>query len=364
MKRKLMITLSALALGAGAVAQIPQDGLFGFYGLNGDGVNQTGKGYDAFIYDQMINRVVKGEYVTDRFGNPNGALKLNHLQYLRIISDSLISDDFILSFWVKLSGFSRILLTDNFSVGHGETDGIGTNNGLKSKKLINDGEWHNVVIYRTINRTYLLVDDTSLYVAGVMNTLGNSITFVRESVESFEPLYIDDVIIYNTGSNNGGNIVRSLPFNKNYIPSNINSTLSDSGLVISGKNLTGSTYYIDGNLVDTILTSDTLVILQVSQSGGTLEIRKNFDKVYHNFGSVGVADIAARAGFSVYPNPSHGTVNIDSNLQNYEVRVYTTDGRLLQQPPNAKQISLPQSGLYLIQINAGEESFFKRVLID
>lgn len=74
--------------------------------------------------------------------------------------------------------------------------------------------------------------------------------------------------------------------------------------------------------------------------------------------------------FTVYPNPSHGTINIknNENIEIVNVDLYSIDGKLLESFIYNKNSSIDISkytfGTYLIKINTKESSIYKRLLIN
>ncbi|WP_452219495.1 endonuclease [Lacinutrix salivirga] len=68
----------------------------------------------------------------------------------------------------------------------------------------------------------------------------------------------------------------------------------------------------------------------------------------------------------VYPNPANNKLFISGNQQNYEVSMFSTEGRLVLQTntPNNASIDLDfESGLYLVKIEAKGERLIKKIII-
>ncbi|MFN3755569.1 MAG: T9SS type A sorting domain-containing protein [Flavobacterium sp.] len=72
--------------------------------------------------------------------------------------------------------------------------------------------------------------------------------------------------------------------------------------------------------------------------------------------------------FSVFPNPTNGTINITTNLQNYDISIFNSTGQLIQKKKSISNstlfdISDLPPGLYLIQISEDENQLYKQKLI-
>ena len=67
----------------------------------------------------------------------------------------------------------------------------------------------------------------------------------------------------------------------------------------------------------------------------------------------------------IYPNPSNGSFNINSNLSSYNIEVLDVLGRLIQttKATGNTTIHLNSSGLYYLRFNNNEISFVKKVLV-
>ena len=67
----------------------------------------------------------------------------------------------------------------------------------------------------------------------------------------------------------------------------------------------------------------------------------------------------------VFPNPSTGFINIDTDLNDFNVKVTDLTGRTILDKNNARKLNLSRvaSGNYIIQISIAEGSIFKRIVI-
>jgi hypothetical protein len=81
--------------------------------------------------------------------------------------------------------------------------------------------------------------------------------------------------------------------------------------------------------------------------------------------SAGIIDLSA-IGFSVYPNPSEGILNVRGD-GDYQLSVYDTSGRMiLQQIENGNatiDLTYVESGMYLLRLQIENEIFLEKILI-
>lgn len=67
----------------------------------------------------------------------------------------------------------------------------------------------------------------------------------------------------------------------------------------------------------------------------------------------------------IYPNPAHGTCRIDaSEIAVSHVRLYTIDGRILQDAPflgNQCTITLPQPGIYFVELQTEQGPIYRKL---
>ncbi len=124
------------------------------------------------------------------------------------------------------------------------------------------------------------------------------------------------------------------------------------------------------------ITNDTLTQFIISASGATGLVTftdatdPDFAPVLNlTYGpvSVGLADNAAEdKSVTMYPNPTNGSVMMDTNGQRIlEISVYNTTGQLIANPDvysNSIDLSSFSSGIYMVKITTAENVITKRIV--
>lgn len=186
-----------------------------------------------------------------------------------------------------------------------------------------------------------------------------------------------------------------------------NNAASEDAYVI--KNLDGNVVYAHSNMKNNTLYRDTVTLLHgcytfhftdegqdglsfflnTAAGSGTLRFFNNKGKllktfapdfgaeILYNFSveyGMSVDEKLPPASIEVYPNPSHGIFNVDVSLlgnRNCNVRVFSMVGKqMLSEVHNTAggiiplDLSALSTGVYILQVNNGAESFSKRIVIE
>ena len=187
---------------------LPQTGLIAWYPFNGDANDASGNGNNGTVYGATLT--------TDRFGNQNRAYSFNgsgnYIMTGTLSSPPLLDSDRTVSAWFKTTRSDGIVV----SVGYGldnvsytispGSDGIelyanyGVNDRLfPSSTGYLDGQWHQVVVTKKNDRSYLYMDGyyVSETAPHTWNTNNSSIMIGQWS--DFNRYFqgsIDDIRIY------------------------------------------------------------------------------------------------------------------------------------------------------------------------
>ncbi|MBR9859265.1 T9SS type A sorting domain-containing protein [bacterium] len=124
-------------------------------------------------------------------------------------------------------------------------------------------------------------------------------------------------------------------------------------------------WYRNGELVsssfDDEITPDTngYYQLQLESEFGCLSTLS--DSFLVDFASI---EDPNKIQFSIYPNPSNGTVNISlGQIENYGIKVYDAQGKLVLQAANVKQFELSEAGHYVVEVHTEKGVVSKAVVI-
>ena len=96
---KKIITIAILAISINAFAQIPTNGLVGYWPFNGNANDESGNGNNGFVNGPTLT--------TDKFGNPNSSYSFDGINDYIMVDDkdnlSLTSNNFTFSFWIYVN---------------------------------------------------------------------------------------------------------------------------------------------------------------------------------------------------------------------------------------------------------------------
>jgi hypothetical protein len=146
---KKLFTIAIMALSINTFAQIPTNGLVGYWPFNGNANDESGNGNNGTVYGATLT--------TDRFGNVNSAYSFDGIQYiLTNFSGVLGNNDRTLTFWVKIKPGENGGIVSSYGGGYGTSfnptsgpgsSGIDISNSTVTYKALkkDDDSWHNYV---------------------------------------------------------------------------------------------------------------------------------------------------------------------------------------------------------------------------
>jgi Concanavalin A-like lectin/glucanases superfamily len=222
MKQWLWIIASGI-VGAATAASLPQDKLLCYYTF--DAVNFSG----AVLRDNSPQRLDIGasatvRFVSDRFGNPNGAVQMDGSYFFsRLMPDSLVSQivhgDFTMGFMMNTTAptgsmdqrFDIMGLGDPYNNGfvlslnnNRPRIFLGNHGYYDAPDSLNDGKWHFVAAVRSQGTVALYVDgrvaDQGAYTDDI-TPISDSLVIGRHGTKttSFYVGLIDDAFLYDRG---------------------------------------------------------------------------------------------------------------------------------------------------------------------
>lgn len=114
------------------------------------------------------------------------------------------------------------------------------------------------------------------------------------------------------------------------------------------------------------------VFLQItSTSDGNLKIGSTDLHTVNFSGITGTESDLAKLGFSFYPNPTNGGINIkfDNFKSNFDIELFSLEGRKIStfkisQPQQFVEFPNLNSGLFILKVNLNGQSYFQRVIVE
>ncbi|MBT4362772.1 MAG: T9SS type A sorting domain-containing protein [Candidatus Marinimicrobia bacterium] len=129
-------------------------GLIAYYPFNGDAIDESGNGHDAYMDGSLLS--------TDRFGNLNSAFSFDGVDDVGYISQhgDLTVESFSLSFWTYLnSNDGEIRFFDNVSQGGGFEIGMQESGGINGLYIQRSGVLAGSHVWELIDTDELLAED-------------------------------------------------------------------------------------------------------------------------------------------------------------------------------------------------------------
>ena len=216
---KKLFTIAIMALSINAFAQIPTNGLVGYWPFNGNANDESGNGN---------NGTVNGATLTvDRFGNANNSYSFNGVNnYISIPNSTLFNfDKFTISLWIRISNYTKpegdvfifnngddvkgsswriyhqgVIPTDSASL----VNDIFTPSRFINYHPISSGKWHNVIFIYDNSQIKTFIDGgltgSRSTFGSILNTNSDIMIGARQQFSSVTGFYngiIDDIRIYN-----------------------------------------------------------------------------------------------------------------------------------------------------------------------
>lgn len=336
MKKQLLILSALLMFSINSFAQIPTNGLIGYYPFTGNAYDASGNGN---------NGTVKGAVLTkDRFGNLDGAYSFDGVAdtiKLNIQQNNVSS--YSISGWFKTSVGGPIIAGRGLSnqtgltlhIHNDKTGGVNAGKGL----FVADGSL--VSIGKITNNTY--VDNQWHHIVGVFNGSAGSINASQFSI------YIDNNLVAQTNTNTGSttapiNNLTNVLIGAHQVWNSggvFNGTLDDIGIWNRALTVQEISNLFNLNTCEKIVytsVSDTLII-NTKLSG--ISVPNNINM------------------FKVYPNPTNDHIVIDNGnylaLNGYSIKITNNIGQeVFQSTINQQQFDINLSswnrGIYFLHI--------------
>jgi hypothetical protein len=385
---KIKTILLGLLLGVSSVfAQVPTNGLVGYWPFNGNANDASGNGNNGTVNGATLT--------TDRFGNVNSAyeFKLGNKTNFIDLGNFLNQNKYSISVWFqqynKTNDFNVLL--SNYSQTKGfeiRPDAFVATNGTGWSQIVNKTnletfKWHNIVT--TFNGSVAKLYINNIYIDSLKTIIPLPINNLlignrpndQNYVFNFEGI-IDDIRIYNSALTKSE--ITAL-FNENICPPTVNITPLPSttylnapaitlvgtptGGKFTGKGVAGNTFtpaiagmgkkniqYSFSNCATSANTStivyDTLCVNKIAVTD-TLIISRvtGFNDLSLAFGTV-----------KIFPNPTSDVLNIavSNPSPNYTIKITNSTSQTLfttQLTTSSYQLNLSTlgaKGLYFIQI--------------
>ncbi|HAR20707.1 MAG TPA: hypothetical protein DCR46_08590 [Cytophagales bacterium] len=334
--KHLFLNLIVLLATTFAFAQVPVNGLVGYWPFNGNAKDESGNGNNGIVNGATLT--------TDRFGKVNSAYSFNgSSNYIRIDnSTSLNSTSISISGWFN-------------------TNNLATNDNLDAKGII--GKWWQTPSVCNGNYNAYLVcltkplSQTSTFVGGATSFYGGNVFYANTPISTNNWYHF--VFVHNSSS--GGRLY----INGNLVNSNssIGSICNSLNALIIGADINNGNLYrfFNGKLDDIGIWNRALTEQEITNL-------YNENICYKTVSVTDTLRISTLAGFNtlpqefgtvkVFPNPTNDLLNIsiDKPNSNYTIKIMDNTSKAVYTSTmnsNSLQVNLNQfssKGLYLIQI--------------
>lgn len=322
-----------LALSMNAFAQIPTNGLVGYWPFNGNANDESGNGHNGTVHGATLT--------TDKFGNANNAYSFNGLNsYIDIPSSDLYNTDkFTVSIWANIF-YSNIQTWDVFLVNKGSSP---IQWRIYSQGVTIAGD------------TCALVNDIFTSTGRYINALPIKVGFWRNIIMSGDEQQLRTYV--------DGILVDSIPYNSTINKVNNNFTL--------GARYDGNiTDFFIGELDELRLYNRVLTVSEITalfNEGLCFETITVTDTLIINVSLTGFNPVTYANTIKVYPNPTNNMITIDcgnnfSTLNGYTIKIANNLGQLVytslvnQQTTTIDLNSWTGKGIYFVHLIDGRNN--------
>ena len=207
-----------------------------------------------------------------------------------------------------------------------------------------------IMPYATINKKYICDGDSIVVGNSIYDTTGTYLDTLV-ATNSCDSVIYTDLDFY-----------QSPPLTIASVPNPPEICLGDS-IILEGS--AGFTYYwwSNGHVGDRLVdypTLDTWYLLSAKDSNNC--VVKEDIWVYVDTCISGVNN-ALFNQFSIYPNPTNGLINIESDLEIEQITLYSVDGQLIETTLR-RSILLKIKGIYFIKIRTEKGTIVRRIVVN
>jgi plastocyanin len=207
-----------------------------------------------------------------------------------------------------------------------------------------------IMPYATINKIYICDGDSIVVGNSIYDTTGTYLDTLV-ATNSCDSVIYTDLDFY-----------QSPPLTIASVPNPPEICLGDS-IILEGS--AGFTYYwwSNGHVGDRLVdypTLDTWYLLSAKDSNNC--VVKEDIWVYVDTCISGINN-ALFNQFSIYPNPTNGLINIESDLEIEQITLYSVDGQLIETTLR-RSILLKIKGIYFIKIRTEKGTIVRRIVVN
>ena len=330
---KKLILLASLAISLNSFAQIPTNGLVGYWPFNGNATDASGNNNNGTVSGAILT--------TDRFGNANSAYSfdgVNDLIQINTIDNSVFENDFTISIWCNFSDFMNnypeliygengfIVLNGNGPVYNTESSKISSYQGPLTPAL---------------RRIPYFSTNTIL-----QNNIYYHVTLIKNGTTAF--LYLNGVLENSIAVNNSlavpiGNYIQIGSGFNNVSDQCFHGQIDDVRIYNQAlSQLEVNALYNEGVCYQYIAVTDTLII---------------------NTNITGFNPLTFQNTIKIWPNPANDHITIDigntANMTGYQIKIDNSLGQqvflssIIQQQFYVDLSTWTGNGIYFVHIIDG-----------
>ena len=316
---KKILLLSIVFTSILGMAQVPTNGLVGYWSFGNNLNDLSGNGNDG-----TTNGCV---FATDRFGNPNSCVEFDGVDDIITIPHSAsidfdsFTESFTISFWFRSN--NPIISGEESSARFIEKwDGINSNNYS-----------HNIIIYTDYIKTQIYDGNTSsqTIAQGYFNDKWYNLTLVNNVLTDSVSLYIDGVL-------------------KERVVNNSTSSTNNQNDLLFGNTIGLIRPY--SGLMDDIRFFDRVL----EQTEITEIVTETTTKI---------SDLQVNNFIEIYPNPANSMITINGDNIS-KIEIIDINGKIVYQTnENKKNIDISDyvKGIYFVKIFTRKGIEIKKILI-